>query len=160
MIIKTTHRYTKSAIRHWRQFLIKRLVKFCGSDLKIFGRTHIDLPSLVTIGNNVSLNENVMIAARYDEITIGDNVVISSGALVTSAGYNYMGTAPHPNHDSKPVTIENNAWIGANAVILPGVTIGKHAVIAAGAVVTKNVPPNTMVAGVPAKAIKTLPERP
>jgi acetyltransferase-like isoleucine patch superfamily enzyme len=57
---------------------------------------------------------------------------------------------------TNPVTIGDDIWIGANAVILPGVTIGDHSVVAAGAVVTKDVPPHTLVAGVPAKIIKTL----
>jgi acetyltransferase-like isoleucine patch superfamily enzyme len=55
-----------------------------------------------------------------------------------------------------PVTIEDDVWIGANAVVLPGVRIGTHAVVAAGAIVTKDVPPHSLVAGVPAKVIKQL----
>ena len=59
----------------------------------------------------------------------------------------------------KPVLIDKNAWLGANSTILPGVTVGKNAVIAAGAVVTKDVPANTVVAGVPAKIIKKIGEK-
>jgi len=54
------------------------------------------------------------------------------------------------------VIIEDDIWIGANAVVLPGVTIGHHSVVAAGAVVTKDVPPHSLVAGVPAKVIKQI----
>ena len=57
---------------------------------------------------------------------------------------------------TKPIIIGDDVWIGANAVILPGVTIGKHCVVAAGAVVTKDVPDNTIVGGVPAKEIKKI----
>ena len=57
---------------------------------------------------------------------------------------------------TKPVVIGDDVWIGANAVILPGVTIGRHCVVAAGAVVTKDVPDNSVVAGVPAKILKQL----
>lgn len=57
---------------------------------------------------------------------------------------------------TQPVVISDDVWIGANAVILPGVTIGRHCVIAAGAVVTKDVPDNTLVGGIPAKVIKQL----
>lgn len=57
---------------------------------------------------------------------------------------------------AKPVTIGNDVWMGANVVVLPGVTIGDNVVIAAGAVVTKDVPSNTLVAGVPAKKIRDL----
>lgn len=57
---------------------------------------------------------------------------------------------------SKPVTIGRNVWIGANSTILPGITIGEMSVVAAGAVVTKDVPPYTLVAGVPARVVKSL----
>jgi acetyltransferase-like isoleucine patch superfamily enzyme len=56
----------------------------------------------------------------------------------------------------KPILIKRNAWIGAGATILPGVTIGENAIVAAGAVVSKNVPDNTVVGGVPAKEIRTI----
>ena len=59
----------------------------------------------------------------------------------------------------KPVLIGENAWLGANSTILPGVTVGRNAVVAAGAVVTKDVPANTVVAGVPAKIIKEIGEK-
>ena len=55
-----------------------------------------------------------------------------------------------------PVVIEDNVWIGANVTVMPGVTIGKHSVVAAGSVVTTDIPPDTMAAGVPAKIIKKL----
>lgn len=61
-------------------------------------------------------------------------------------------------HTALPVTIGNDVWIGGKATILPGVTIGDNVVVAAGAVVTKDVPANTIVAGVPARVIKELPE--
>ena len=66
--------------------------------------------------------------------------------------------APHQRKelDLKPVLIKKNAWIGAKATILPGVTVGENAVVAAGAVVTKDVPANTVVAGMPAKIIKKI----
>jgi len=158
-IVKIIHGYCRALRKRYRQALMHILLYKCGKDLKIFGQTHIDMPSLVTLGDNVSLNQNTSILARYEPVVIGNNVVISSGAIITSAGYNYKGKGPHTNHDSKPVTINNNAWIGANAVILPGITIGEYAVIGAGAVVTKDVSPYTMVAGIPAQPIKSIPEK-
>jgi acetyltransferase-like isoleucine patch superfamily enzyme len=58
--------------------------------------------------------------------------------------------------EGAPIVIEDNVWLGANVVVMPGVTIGKHSVVAAGSVVTKDVPPDTIVAGVPAKVVKKL----
>ena len=74
-------------------------------------------------------------------MTIGKNVTINKGATILSPG---------------KVVIEENAWIGIGAIICPGVTIGRNAVVAAGAVVTKDVPDNVVVAGVPAKVIKKI----
>lgn len=86
-------------------------------------------------------------------VTIGSHVHLAQGIIVTALNHNYAD--PHKRIDEQgistaPITIEDDVWIGANAVILPGVTIGRHAVIAAGAVVTKDVPGGTLAAGVPA----------
>ncbi|MBO5185445.1 MAG: acyltransferase [Prevotella sp.] len=86
-------------------------------------------------------------------VTIGSHVHLAQGITVTALNHNYAD--PHKRIDEQgistaPITIEDDVWIGANAVILPGVTIGRHAVIAAGAVVTKDVPGGTLAAGVPA----------
>ena len=92
-------------------------------------------------------------------VTIGNHVNLAQGITVTALNHNF--TDHHLRIDEQgvsttPVTIGHDICIGANAVILPGVTIGDHSVVAAGAVVTKDVPPHTLVAGVPAKIIKTL----
>ena len=92
-------------------------------------------------------------------VTIGNHVNLAQGITVTALNHNF--TDHHLRIDEQgvsttPVTIGHDIWIGANAVILPGVTIGDHSVVAAGAVVTKDVPPHTLVSGVPAKIIKTV----
>lgn len=154
--IRFAYRLIKPIRKRLRQTLLRARLNRCGENLRIYGRARIDMPELVSIGNNVSLNESTLIIARHDPVTIGDNVTISAAAIITSAGHDYKGDSPHARHDSQPVTIKNNVWIGANAVILPGVTIEEGAVIAASAVVTKNVPPNTVVGGIPAKLIKAI----
>ena len=92
-------------------------------------------------------------------VTIGNHVNLAQGITVTALNHNFED--PNKRIDEQgvgttPVVIEDDIWIGANAVILPGVTIGHHSVVAAGAVVTKNVPPHSLVAGVPAKVIKQI----
>ena len=92
-------------------------------------------------------------------ITIGSHVNLAQGITVTALNHNYSDTTKRIDEQgvsTKPVIIGDDVWIGANAVILPGVTIGSHVVVAAGAVVTKDVPENTIVAGVPAKVIRTV----
>ena len=92
-------------------------------------------------------------------VTIGSHVNLAQGITVTALNHNFE--APERRIDeqgvsTQQVTIGDDIWIGANAVVLPGVTIGNHCVIAAGAVVTKDVPPHSLVAGVPAKIIKQI----
>ena len=79
--------------------------------------------------------------------------------MVYLADFNFSNTNKRIDEQgvsTNPVTIEDDVWVGANAVILPGVTIGEHCVIAAGAVVTKDVPHHSLVAGIPAKVIKQI----
>lgn len=92
-------------------------------------------------------------------VTIGNHVNLAQGITVTALNHNFAEKdlrIDEQGVSTNPVTIGDDIWIGANAVILPGVTIGNHSVVAAGAVVTKDVPPHTLVAGVPAKIIKEL----
>ena len=92
-------------------------------------------------------------------VEIGSHVNLAQGITVTALNHNFDDTQKRIDEQGVstiPVTIEDDVWIGANAVILPGVTIGNHCVVAAGAVVTKDVPPHSLVAGVPAKVIKKI----
>jgi acetyltransferase-like isoleucine patch superfamily enzyme len=92
-------------------------------------------------------------------VTIGSHVNLAQGITVTALNHNFSDTTKRIDEQgisTNPVTIEDDVWIGTNAVILPGVTIGQHAVVAAGAVVTADVPANTIVGGVPARIIKKI----
>lgn len=88
----------------------------------------------------------------FKEINVGEDVAISENVIIRDSDNHGIIS---PNHvKAKPINIGNHVWIGMNSIILKGVTIGDGAIIAAGAVVTKDVPPKTIVAGVPAKVIK------
>ena len=92
-------------------------------------------------------------------VTIGNHVNLAQGITVTALNHNFIDTTLRIDEQgisTNPVVIGDDVWIGANAVILPGVTIGRHVVIAAGAVVTKDVPDNCVVGGIPAKVLKDL----
>ena len=92
-------------------------------------------------------------------VTIGSHVNLAQGITVTALNHNFTDTEKRIDEQgvsTSSVTIEDDIWIGANATILSGVKIGQHSVIAAGAVVTKDVPPHSLVAGVPAKVIKQI----
>jgi maltose O-acetyltransferase len=114
-------------------------------------------------GRNIHVGDNFLANYRVTildirEVNIGHNVMIGPGTLISTVNHplNPSGRRRHLGI-AKPVNIGNDVWIGGNVVILPGVTIGNNCVVAAGAVVTKDVPDNSLVAGVPAKVIKTLP---
>ena len=92
-------------------------------------------------------------------VIIGSHVNLAQGITVTALNHNFEDSEKRIDEQgvsTSAVTIEDDIWIGANAVVLPGVTIGHHSVVAAGAVVTKDVPPHSLVAGVPAKIIKQI----
>ncbi len=106
------------------------------------------------IGNNVFINGDSEIAASCS-IRIGNNALL--GPEVRFMDNDYHDVYDHAKPGKKaPIVIENDVWIGARAMVLKGVTIGAGAVVAAGAVVIKNVPPRTIVGGNPAKVIRTL----
>lgn len=92
-------------------------------------------------------------------VCIGNHVNLAQGITVTALNHNFEDVTKRIDEQgisTKPVIIGDDVWIGANAVVLPGVTIGRHCVVAAGAVVTKDVPDHSVVGGVPAKILKTL----
>lgn len=92
-------------------------------------------------------------------VTIGSHVNLAQGITITALNHNFEDKSQRIDDQgvsTSPVVIGDDIWIGANAVILPGVSIGHHSVVAAGAVVTKDVPPHSLVAGVPAKIIKKI----
>lgn len=111
------------------------------------------------IKGKIAISQELFIfdAGRTDLLTIEDKVCI--GPRVTILIHSYASLSPvnkiYPKK-TLPVHIKEGAWIGAGAIILPGVTIGEYSVVAAGAVVTRDVPPYTVVAGVPARVIKKL----
>ena len=92
-------------------------------------------------------------------VTIGSHVNLAQGITITALNHNFDDSEKRIDQQgisTKEVVLEDDIWVGANAVILPGVTIGKHAVVAAGAIVTKDVPSHSLVAGVPAKVIRQI----
>ncbi len=110
----------------------------------------------VTIGDYTRIGIHCTVIGP---VSIGNHVNLAQGITVTALNHNFADTNRRIDEqgiNTKPVVIGDDVWIGANAVILPGVTIGRHVVVAAGAVVTKDVPENCLVAGVPAKVIKEL----
>lgn len=109
----------------------------------------------VSIGENVFFNHNCALTAK-EKIAIGDNVVIANNVVIVDHDHQVDSSGITNGYTIAPVSIEDNVWIGANSVILKGVTIGEGSVIAAGSVVNRNIPSHELWGGVPAKCIKKL----
>ncbi len=123
-------------------------------DVTVFTPLYINCGKHITIGKNVFINFDCTFLS-LGGITIEDDVLI--GPKVSLVTENHpLDPKERKGLIGKPIHIKKNAWIGANATILPGVTIGENAVVAAGAVVSKDVPDNTIVGGIPAKFIKNV----
>ena len=132
--------------------LVQELIPSMPESSHIMAPMQIDMGANVKIGNHVFINHNLTIMARGG-IEIEDDVMIGPGVSLLTANHDLYD---HQILLCGKVTIKKNAWIGAKSMILPGVTIGENAVVAGGSVVTKDVMPNTVVAGNPARVLKCL----
>lgn len=129
---------------------------------EVAGKIYIEPTFKCDYGYNIKVGENFY--ANYDcvmldvcPITIGNNVFLAPGVHIYTATHPLDQIERNSGYEyGKPVKIGDNVWLGGRAVICPGVTIGNNVVVAAGAVVTKNVPNNVVVGGNPAKIIKSI----
>lgn len=124
------------------------------SSFTCFPPFYTDFGKNITIGKNVFFNTGCSFQDRGG-ITIGDGALIGMNVTIATLNHGLSLDIRNTTYPL-PVNIGENVWIGSNATILPGVTIGNNAVVAAGAVVTQDVPKNRLVGGVPAKVIKEI----
>jgi len=122
-------------------------------EIGVWGREHGH--GRVEIGDAVLMSPGSRISAS-DEVVLGDGVMLANGAYVTDSDWHTIYDRTVRDETPTPVHIGNNVWLGDNSVVLKGVTIGENSVVAARAVVTKDVPANVVVAGNPAKVVKEL----
>ncbi len=169
----------RDARPRWYIRLLAPLYQHRGRSSKIYRSVRMDTPPYrrFFLGNHSVIESYCCINNAVGDVVIGDytrigihntiigpvcigsHVNLAQGITVTALNHNFEDKTKRIDEQgitTKPVIIGDDVWIGANAVILPGVTIGKHCVVAAGAVVTKDVPDNTIVGGVPAKEIKKI----
>lgn len=169
----------RDARPRWYVRLLAPLYQHRGRGSKIYHSVRMDTPPYrrFWLGQNSVVESYCCINNAVGDVTIGDytrigihctvigpvcigsHVNLAQGITVTALNHNFEDTTQRidlQGVSTKPVIIGDDVWIGANAVILPGVTIGRHCVVAAGAVVTKDVPDNSVVGGVPAKILKTI----
>lgn len=133
-----------------RRLYLKMIGVKLAKNVRIFEGFHIRKPSGIIIENGVSIGPRVLMDGRMG-LHVKENAVIAYEAIIWTLNHDYND--PRFSTKGGPVTIEKYAWICSRSIILPGVTIGEGAVIASGAIVTKDVPPYTIVGGIPAKVI-------
>ncbi|MGY3604056.1 MULTISPECIES: glycosyltransferase [unclassified Bradyrhizobium] len=134
-----------------------------GSDQVFAPNVSIANGERITLGNRCHVGERVCLWAGNEigRITLGDDVMIGPGAVVTASDYGLVeGTPPafQPKNE-RDIVIRAGAWIGANAVVTAGVTIGEGCIVGAGSVVTRDLPANMICGGVPARPIRPRPKR-
>lgn len=146
-------------VRHTiaRQAAIHELFGSVGENAAVLPAFNCDNGANIHVGKNFIANYNVTIL-DIAPVRIGDYVMIGPNTLISTVNHPLtpIGRRKHLGI-AKPVTIGNDVWLGGNVTVLPGVSIGSNVVVAAGAVVTKDVPDNCLVGGVPARKIKALP---
>jgi acetyltransferase-like isoleucine patch superfamily enzyme len=132
-----------------------------GPHTRIYGK--LELEGVGEVAANLRVGEQCMFTTPLylnlsAPITVGNRVVIGHHVVIITDDHR-SGDPTHRCGErfSTPVTIEDGVWIAARVTVLPGVTIGRSSVVAAGAVVTKDIPPNTLAGGVPARVLKELP---
>ena len=148
--------YNQSDETPERQDVLEQMLGTVGQDTIIWP------PFYCTYGKNIHLGAHVFInymcvIIDNNEVRIGDHVMIGPSVHIYTAAHDLQAKTRIQGWEvAKPVTIEENVWIGGGAIILPGVSIGRNAVIGAGAVVTRDVAADTVVAGNPAKLIRVI----
>ena len=135
-----------------RNFLAKKFLKKCGDNIRV--KYNSDVSPDVSIGNNSELGQRSLIHAGVE---IGNNVIMGPDVKIYTRNH-IADRLEIPiqiqGKSFKKTKIENDVWIGANVVILPGITVGSHSILAAGSIVTKDVPKFAVIGGNPAKVIK------
>lgn len=153
---------------HWRLYFPSMMLSLCKRKFRTFHDSSEFRPGAYAIGcSRIDIGERVVVrpgsTLHADPREGGAGITIEGGVLLGSGVHIYVDTHRFENgdcpiidqgfHPSRAVLLKSGCWIGANVVILPGVTVGENSVVGAGAVVTKNVPPRVVVAGNPATVI-------
>ncbi len=144
--------FLKARLRHiyWR-FILEEM----HPTVRVYGKIIVGYPGNIKVGAHSTLNDGVILNGRAPLI-IGSHVHVSPFCALNTAGLDISKTMGDRTHVVAPIVLEDGVWLGTNVLVSPGVRIGRNSVIGAGAVVTKDIPPNVLAAGVPAKTIREL----
>ena len=138
-----------------RNHCARRLLKRCGRSVRVNPKVQFGSGTRVAVGSNCNLSERMWVIG---DLTLGDDVMIGPEVVFISYNHAYddldVPMRAQGATESKPIVVGNDVWIGMRALIMPGVRLGNHSIVAAGSVVTKDVPEWGIVGGNPAKLIK------
>lgn len=137
-----------------RAEIVKKINKAIGKLARLFYQVYLRNAG-IKIGKNTMVSLGAKIDTRRGKIVIGDNCTITHGTVILS--HDHAATHMNKPRSEETTIIEDNVFIGVNSVVLPGVIIGSSSIIGAGSVVTRNIPPNSVAVGNPAKILKTMP---
>ena len=146
-----------SVVARLRGWHYSKLLAHAGENLVISDRVRINNPQMVSVGDNCYIGNSVQLYPWKAPITIGNNVLIAAGVRMITRKHGFADMdrlISEQGYSNAPIVIEDDVWIGFQAIILPGVTIGRGSIIGANAVVTKDVAPYSIVGGVPARLIR------
>jgi len=139
-----------------QQALLKQLLGAIGQNSIIWPPFYCTYGRNMYLGDEVFFNYNCVVLDN-NEVRIGNHVMIGPAVQIYTAAHDLQAETRNQGWEvARAITIEDNVWIGGGAILLPGVRIGKNAVVGAGAVVTHSVPENTVVAGNPARVIREI----
>ena len=144
------HLFMRSHFNGIRICFLRSFKSHIGKHVFIARKTDVKAPWSIRIGNNVIVNKNVLLDGRGG-LEIGDNVDIAQDVFIWTAQHDYNDD--YHKYITGKVVINDYAWLASRSMILPGVTVGRGAVVAAGAVVTKDVEAMALIGGIPAKVI-------
>ena len=153
------YNHTRPSESQKSEQILKNLLAEIGENCYIEPPLHANWGKYTHFGNNVYANFNLTLVDDTD-IFVGDNVMFGPNVIIATAGH----PVDPPLREKVaqfniPVRIGKNVWIGAGAIVLPGVTIGDHSVIGAGSVVTKDIPPNVVAVGNPCRVLREINDR-
>lgn len=138
-----------------RELLTQLTGRLVDESVTVFPPLYADFGKNIVFGKRVFINAGCTFQDQGG-VTIGDDCLIGHRVVFATLNHD-LDPARRADLHPAPIVVGRNVWIGSNATILPGVTIGDNAVVAAAAVVTKNVPADTVVVGSPARAVRTIP---
>jgi maltose O-acetyltransferase len=142
--------------RRTRGFFCRMIFRKCGRDINIGRGVYFGKGTNIEIGNESGIGSNSCIygVSGGGEVVIGDTVMIAPYTIILTLSHRFKGLKRELANDATRVSIGSWSWIGIRSIIMPGVNIGTYSIVGAGAIVTKDIPPYVVAAGVPARIIQ------